>query len=77
MVIRCFLGMLHPILRMECGIITEKRHLMKKKSWPPSKKMKKNHPRKNIEIEARPAFMYKTMSFTVKSEGDEIFLEKL
>jgi hypothetical protein len=40
------------------------------------KKMKKNHPDKNIEIEVRPAFMYKTMSFTVKCEGDEILLEK-
>jgi hypothetical protein len=40
------------------------------------KKMKINHPDKNIEIEVRPAFMYKTMSFTVKCEGDEILLEK-
>jgi hypothetical protein len=40
------------------------------------KKMKKNHPDKNIEIEVRPAFMYKSMSFTVKCEGDEILLEK-
>lgn len=40
------------------------------------KKMKKNHPDKNIEIEMRPAFMYKTTTFTVKCEGDEILLEK-
>jgi hypothetical protein len=40
------------------------------------KKMKKIHPDKNIEIEVRPAFMYKTTSFTVKCEGDEILLEK-
>ncbi|WP_246074139.1 DUF2931 family protein [Flavobacterium daemonense] len=40
------------------------------------KKMKKNHPDKNIEIEIRPAFMYKTTSFTVKCEGEEILLEK-
>lgn len=40
------------------------------------KKMKKNHPDKNIEIEIRPAFMYKTTTFTVKCEGDEIILEK-
>jgi hypothetical protein len=40
------------------------------------KKMKKNHPEKNIEIEIRPAFMYKTTMFTVKCEGDEIPLEK-
>lgn len=38
--------------------------------------MKKNHPDKNIEIEIRPAFMYKTTSFTVKCEGEEIPLEK-
>lgn len=40
------------------------------------KKMKKNHPDKNIEIEVRPAFMYKTVQFTVKCEGEEIPLEK-
>jgi hypothetical protein len=40
------------------------------------KKMKKIHQDKNIEIEVRPAFMYKTTSFTVKCEGDEIRLEK-
>jgi len=41
------------------------------------KKMKKNHPDKNIEIEIRPAFMYKTTTFTVKCEGDEIPLQKV
>ena len=40
------------------------------------KKMKKNHPAKNVEVEIRPAFMYKTTSFTVKCEGEEIPLEK-
>ncbi|MFH6936180.1 DUF2931 family protein [Flavobacterium sp. FlaQc-30] len=40
------------------------------------KKMKKNHPDKNIELEIRPAFMYKTTTFTVRCEGDEIPLEK-
>jgi hypothetical protein len=40
------------------------------------KKMKKEHPDKNIEIEVRPTFMYKTMTFTVKCEGEEIPLEK-
>jgi len=40
------------------------------------KKMKKNHPDKNIEIEVRPAFVYKTVTFTVKCEGEEIPLEK-
>ena len=40
------------------------------------KKMKMNHPDKNIEIEIRPAFMYKTTSFTVKCEGEEIPLKK-
>jgi len=40
------------------------------------KKMKKEHPDKNIEIEVRPAFMYKTTTFTVKCEGEEIPLEK-
>lgn len=39
------------------------------------KKMKKNHPDKNIEIEIRPAFMYKTTTFTVKCDGEEILLE--
>jgi hypothetical protein len=40
------------------------------------KKMKKNHPDKNIEIEVRPAFMYKTTTFTVKCDDEEIPLEK-
>ncbi|AXB58321.1 hypothetical protein [Flavobacterium fluviale] len=40
------------------------------------KKISKNHPDKNIEIEAKVAFMYKTTTFTVKCEGDEIPLEK-
>jgi hypothetical protein len=40
------------------------------------KKMKKNHPDKSIEIEIRPAFMYKTATFTVKCEEEEIHLEK-
>ncbi|MEO8238398.1 MAG: DUF2931 family protein [Flavobacterium sp.] len=40
------------------------------------KKMKKNHPDAAIEIEVRPAFMYKTTSFTVKCEGEEIPLQK-
>ncbi|MDR7369756.1 DUF2931 family protein [Flavobacterium aquidurense] len=40
------------------------------------KKMKKNHPDATIEIEIRPAFMYKTTSFTVKCGGEEILLEK-
>ena len=40
------------------------------------KKMKKNHPDKNIEIEIRPAFMYKTTTFTVKCDGEEILLER-
>lgn len=40
------------------------------------KKMKKNHPDKNIELEIRPAFMYKTTTFTVKCEGEEIPLQK-
>lgn len=39
-------------------------------------KLSKNHPDKNIEIEVRPTFMYKTMTFTVKCEGEEISLEK-
>ena len=41
------------------------------------KKISKNHPDKNIEIEARVAFMYKTTTFTVKCEGEEIPLEKV
>lgn len=41
------------------------------------KKMKKNHHGKNIEIEMRPAFMYKTTTFTVKCEDEEIPLEKV
>jgi hypothetical protein len=40
------------------------------------KKMKKNHPDKNIEIEIRPAFMYKTTTFTVKCEEEKILLQK-
>ncbi|MFH7015475.1 DUF2931 family protein [Flavobacterium sp. FlaQc-47] len=40
------------------------------------KKMKKNHPEKNIEIEAKIGFMYKTTTFTVKCEDEEIPLEK-
>ncbi|MFZ0597167.1 MAG: DUF2931 family protein, partial [Flavobacterium sp.] len=40
------------------------------------KKMKKNHPDKNIEIEAKIGFMYKTTTFTVKCEDEEIPLEK-
>ncbi|KIA94808.1 hypothetical protein OA93_19045 [Flavobacterium sp. KMS] len=41
------------------------------------KKISKNHPDKSIEIEARVAFMYKTVTFTVKCEGEEISLEKV
>ena len=40
------------------------------------KKISKNHPDKKIEIEARVTFMYKTVEFTVKCEGEEIPLEK-
>lgn len=40
------------------------------------KQMKKNHPDKKIEIELRPAFRYKTTTFTVKCEGEEIPLQK-
>lgn len=40
------------------------------------KKISKNHPEKNIEIEAKVAFMYKTTTFTVKCEDEEIPLEK-
>ncbi|MBF4517906.1 DUF2931 family protein [Flavobacterium sp. ANB] len=40
------------------------------------KKLKKNHPDATIEIEVRPAFMYKSTTFTVKCEGEEIPLEK-
>jgi hypothetical protein len=41
------------------------------------KKISKNHPDKNIEIEAKVAFMYKTTTFTVKCEDEEILLEKV
>jgi hypothetical protein len=41
------------------------------------KKISKNHPNATIEIEARVAFMYKTVEFTVKCEGEEIPLEKV
>lgn len=40
-------------------------------------KISKNHPDKNIEIEVRPTFMYKTVAFTVKCEGEEIPLKKV
>ncbi|RZJ46517.1 MAG: DUF2931 family protein [Flavobacterium sp.] len=40
------------------------------------KKLSTNHPDAAIEIEVRPAFMYKTLQFTVKCEGEEIPLEK-
>lgn len=40
------------------------------------KQMKKNHAGKKIEIELRPAFMYKTVSFTVRCEGEDIPLER-
>lgn len=40
------------------------------------KKLTAAHPDKNIEIEAKVAFMYKTTTFTVRCEGDEIPLEK-
>ncbi|MCV9929310.1 DUF2931 family protein [Flavobacterium sp. LS1R49] len=40
------------------------------------KKISKNHPDKSIEIEAKVAFMYKTTTFTVKCEDEEIPLEK-
>ncbi|MCV9929309.1 DUF2931 family protein [Flavobacterium sp. LS1R49] len=41
------------------------------------KKISKNHPDATIEIEARVAFMYKTVVFTVKCGGEEIPLEKV
>jgi len=41
------------------------------------KKISKNHPDKNIEIEANVAFMYKTVQFTVKCEGEEIPLQNV
>lgn len=41
------------------------------------KKLVATHPDKSIEIEARVAFMYKTVTFTVKCEGEEIPLEKV
>lgn len=41
------------------------------------KKISKNHPDATIEIEARVAFMYKTVDFTVKCEGEEIPLKKI
>lgn len=40
------------------------------------KKLAADHPNAPIEIEAKVAFMYKTTTFTVKCEGDEIPLEK-
>ena len=40
------------------------------------KTLSTKHPGKNIEIEVRPAFMYKTTTFSVKCEGEEIPLEK-
>ncbi|PIF70600.1 DUF2931 family protein [Flavobacterium sp. 2] len=40
------------------------------------KKLTIAHPDKKIEIEAKVAFMYKTTTFTVRCEGDEIPLEK-
>jgi hypothetical protein len=39
-------------------------------------KISKSHPDKNIEIEVRPTFMYKTVEFTVKCEDEEIPLKK-
>jgi len=40
------------------------------------KKLAAKHPDANIEIEAKVAFMYKTVTFTVKCREDEIRLEK-
>ncbi|MFZ0597170.1 MAG: DUF2931 family protein [Flavobacterium sp.] len=40
------------------------------------KTISKNHPDKNIEIEAKVGFMYKTTTFTVKCEDEEVPLEK-
>ena len=40
------------------------------------KTLSAKYPGKNIEIEVRPAFMYKTTTFSVKCEGEEIPLEK-
>lgn len=40
-------------------------------------KISKNHPDKNIEIEANVAFMYKTVQFTIKCEGEEILLHNV
>jgi hypothetical protein len=40
-------------------------------------KISKSHPDKNIEIEVRPTFMYKTVEFTVKCEDEEIPLKKV
>ncbi|MFZ0597169.1 MAG: DUF2931 family protein [Flavobacterium sp.] len=40
-------------------------------------KISKNHPDKNIEIEARPTFMYKIVEFTVKCEEEEIPLKNV
>ncbi|MCV9929308.1 DUF2931 family protein [Flavobacterium sp. LS1R49] len=40
------------------------------------KKLTAVHPDKSIDIEAKVAFMYKTTTFTVKCEGEEIPLEK-
>ncbi|MGN7812414.1 DUF2931 family protein [Flavobacterium sp. 22076] len=41
------------------------------------KKISKNHPDKNIDIEAKVAFMYKTVDFIVKCEGEEIPLQNV
>ncbi|WP_433813101.1 DUF2931 family protein [Flavobacterium johnsoniae] len=40
------------------------------------KKLTTDHPDKNIEIEVRPDFMYKSVNFTVKCEEEEIPLKK-
>ncbi|MEO8238397.1 MAG: DUF2931 family protein [Flavobacterium sp.] len=40
------------------------------------KKLTSKHPDATIEIEAKVAFMYKTVTFIVRCEGDEIPLEK-
>jgi len=40
------------------------------------KTLSAKYPGKNIGIEVRPAFMYKTTTFSVKCEGEEIPLEK-
>ncbi|MGN7812415.1 DUF2931 family protein [Flavobacterium sp. 22076] len=41
------------------------------------KKISKNHPDKNIDIEAKVAFMYKTVDFIVKCEREEIPLHNV